>query len=122
MTSTSVILTQSASGSLKPARRVGGSTSGGGKVGVLSHVGTEEMLRQKAGGVPVPWERTLLAFLEIVEGQELDWWLCGSAALAVRGLAVSPNDVDLNVAETSALRLGELLADCLVEPVQRARG
>ncbi len=82
----------------------------------------EEMILQAAGMSPVPWEEALLAFLGRAEGQDLDWWLVGSAALAVRGLDVAPRDLDLVVDGVGAKKLGSLLLDVLVEPVQEVRG
>jgi len=78
----------------------------------------EEMVRQQAGLTPVPWDQTLGAFLRRIEGQHLDWWLGGSAALAVRGLPVVPGDLDLVVDDASAQKLGELFLDHLIEPVE----
>jgi hypothetical protein len=74
----------------------------------------EPMLRQTAEGA-APWDEALQEFLERVEG--VDWWLAGSAALAVRGVDVSPRDVDVITDAPGAVRLGELLLDALVEPV-----
>jgi hypothetical protein len=72
------------------------------------------MLRQTASGV-APWDGALLAFLDRVDG--VGWWLAGSAALAVRGVAVSPRELDVITDRAGAERLGELLTDRLVEPV-----
>jgi hypothetical protein len=83
----------------------------------VRHVGT--MLRQTASGV-APWDEALLAFLERVDG--VDWWLTGSGALAVRGVDVSPRDLDVITDAAGAQRLGELLADALVEPVFASDG
>jgi hypothetical protein len=77
----------------------------------------EEMILQTAGARPVPWEEALLAFLQAVKGQNIDWWLAGSAALAVRGMDLAPRDLDLVVAASDSMRLGDLLLDYLVEPV-----
>ena len=77
----------------------------------------EAMLQQKAGFRPVPWQKALLAFLQVVEGEKLTWWLRGSAALAVRGLDIAPGDIDLTTDDAGAHRLGALLLDYLVEPV-----
>lgn len=49
------------------------------------------------------------------------WRLCGSAALAVRGVSVIPRDLDLVVADADAVAVGSLLADGLIEPVCPAR-
>ena len=77
----------------------------------------EEAVLQAARVIPMPWERALAAFLEIVEGQEIDWWLTGSAALAVARLEIEPRDIDLVVADADAGPLGALLLDHLYEPV-----
>jgi len=68
----------------------------------------------------VPWEDALLAFVRRVEGAGIDWWLYGSAALAVRGQDVRPGDIDLHVDD--AFALGRLLDDWLVTPVERMTG
>ena len=75
------------------------------------------LLRQTAGLDPVPWEDALVTFLELVRDRDVRWWLAGSAALAVRGLAVSPRDIDVIVDGQGARALGELLAPHVVEPV-----
>ena len=77
------------------------------------------MLRQTADGV-APWDKALLAFLELARG--VDWWLAGSGALAVRGVDVSPRDLDVITDAAGARRLGELLVDVLVEPVFASEG
>jgi hypothetical protein len=82
----------------------------------------EEMILQMAGVHPVPWEQGLLVFLQIIEGQNIDWWLTGSAALAVRGLDVSPRDLDLVVDDSGAQKLGDLMLDYLIEPVIDTHG
>jgi hypothetical protein len=76
----------------------------------------EEMVLQLADARPVPWEKCLLAFLDAVDQQGIDWSLCGSAALAVRGMPIEPHDIDLEVSDADSQRLGELLLDHLVEP------
>jgi hypothetical protein len=77
------------------------------------------MLRQTAAGL-VPWEEALLIFLDRVD--RVDWWLAGSGALAVRGIDISPRDLDVITDAAGAQRLGELLADALVEPVCASEG
>ena len=39
----------------------------------------EQVVLQAARAVPVPWEQALLAFLEIMEDHDFDWWITGSA-------------------------------------------
>jgi hypothetical protein len=74
-------------------------------------------LRQLAGLEPVPWQNTLEAVCPLLDGAGVDWWLTGSAALAVRGAGLTPGDLDLVVAGGDAHRVGDLLLDHLVEPV-----
>ncbi len=77
----------------------------------------EPLLRQYLGLAPVPWQAALEAVCRKLDTNTVDWWLCGSAALAVRGIGVVPGDLDLVVADGDAVRVGELLAHGLVEPV-----
>lgn len=77
----------------------------------------EDVILQRAGMRPVPWEQTLKMFLRLADGHPINWWLAGSAALAVRGLDVGPGDVDLVTDDAGAHQIGELLLDYLIEPV-----
>lgn len=77
----------------------------------------EEMVLQLAGVRHVPWEKALSAFIRLIEGHDIDWWLAGSAALSVRGMDIEPRDLDLVVGSSDARRLGDLLLDYLYEPV-----
>jgi hypothetical protein len=74
----------------------------------------EAMVRQTARLDPAPWRAALAMLLERASG--LEWWLAGSAALAVRGLAVEPRDLDVIATADAADALAEALADVLVEP------
>lgn len=77
------------------------------------------MLRQLSGEAPVPWEDALIRFAQIV-GDQADWWLVGSTALAVRGVRVTPHDIDLVVGEDDYPRVNELVAEHLIEPPSRS--
>jgi hypothetical protein len=82
----------------------------------------QEMVLQTARIHLVEWDKSLSAFLQAIEGSSIDWWLTGSTALALRGLDIAPGDLDLVVDDTSASKLGELLLDYLVEPMQPSPG
>lgn len=83
----------------------------------------DTLVLQTACVLPVHWEQALLTFLEAVEPyQDIDWWLVGSAALAVRGIDVRPRDIDLSVDDVGAQKLGEVLLDYLVQPVEYTPG
>jgi hypothetical protein len=77
----------------------------------------ESMLRQAARLDPVPWRAALRELCQRTQGHGVDWWLAGSAALAVRGVPLRPGDLDLVCSVADVRRLGELLADVLIEPV-----
>jgi hypothetical protein len=83
-----------------------------------AHIG--QVLRQAARLEPVPWREALRELCRRTFDQPVDWWLTGSAALAVRGAAITPGDLDLVCGSTDALRLGDIFADALMEPVMRA--
>lgn len=80
----------------------------------------EPALRQAAGLDPVPWEEALAEVCRRLNGAGVDWWLTGSGALAARGLAISPGDLDLVVSGEDSHRVGDLLLDGLIEPVAPA--
>lgn len=77
----------------------------------------ERMVRQAAGQEPVPWRDALRMLCARTADSGVRWWLVGSAALAVRGVEVRPGDVDVVCSAADAHRLGDLLADDLIEPV-----
>jgi hypothetical protein len=75
----------------------------------------EPMVRQAAGLEPVPWSDALTT---LVERAGTDgWWLAGSVALAVRGIAVGPRDLDVISDTDGCERLAGALADLLIEPL-----
>ncbi len=83
--------------------------------------GIEPMLRQTAGLEPVRWQTALVDFLDRIEGQSVDWYLVGSAALAVRGMEVMPRDLDIVlVGEADVLQTRDLMLDVTVEPFARS--
>lgn len=68
----------------------------------------------------VPWRETLRELCRRASDLEAEWWLTGSAALAVRGVSIEPGDVDLVCSDRGAVTLGTIFADALLEPVVRA--
>jgi hypothetical protein len=77
----------------------------------------ELMVRQAAGLAPVPWRDALRELCRRTAEAAVSWWLTGSAAIAVRGAPLSPGDLDLVCSVEDAVRLGDVFADELVEPV-----
>lgn len=80
----------------------------------------EQMVLHSARLVPVPWEEALREVLHRVENTDLQWWIYGSAALALRGLPIEPGDIDIHVSD--AAQTGRIFDDLLVTPVERMNG
>jgi hypothetical protein len=81
----------------------------------------EEMVRQTADNSLICWEKSLQGFLEYIEAQNINWYLVGSAALAVRGMHVMPHDIDIVLTdEGSTKRISDLLLDYTVEPMVKS--
>ncbi len=74
-----------------------------------------ELLDQTSRLVPARWEHALEVLIE--RAGHVEWWLGGSAALAVRGAAVEPRDLDLVTSAEGAEELARRLDDLLVEPL-----
>jgi len=77
----------------------------------------ELMLRQAARLEPVRWREALHELCRRTRWLEPDWWLTGSAAIAVRGAPIEPGDLDLMCSADGALHLGQVFADAMIEPV-----
>lgn len=81
----------------------------------------EAMLLQTAGVSSVRWQDGLEDFLNRVEGQGIDWYLVGSAALAVRGMTIAPRDLDIVlVGEADVQHVRDLMLEITVEPFARS--
>jgi hypothetical protein len=80
------------------------------------------LLRQTARLEPAPWGEALRETARRLNSVGVDWWLTGSAALAVRGLSVSPRDLDLVVSEADASRVATAFEDALIEPTVAVEG
>lgn len=67
-----------------------------------------------------PWEKSLEHLHSLLAGANIEWMLGGSAALAVRGVQLTPRDIDFTVADQQATvaALGHLL----IEPPLKTNG
>jgi hypothetical protein len=74
-----------------------------------------DVLDHAAGRRLPPWDDALDAVVMRLQTARAEWFLAGSAALAVRGIDIVPRDLDLVVADAPhAMRA---LADVQIEPV-----
>lgn len=78
-----------------------------------------DVLDQATGRRLPPWDDALDAVATRLQAMRAEWFLTGSAALAVRGIDVVPRDLDLVVAD--APRAVQALADVQIEPVSANR-
>ena len=82
----------------------------------------EEMFLQVVYQRPIPWEKGLLEFVSRVSNSDVDWWLTGSCAACIRGINMSPHDVDIMVDSRSVDLLTELFQDNIIEPIIDTKG
>ena len=80
------------------------------------------LLRQTARLEAVPWREALRDAIRRLDRAGIDWWLVGSAALAVRGLQVEPRDIDFVVSDADARRAADAFEDVLIEPAVETDG
>jgi hypothetical protein len=77
----------------------------------------EDLILAEAGEKAKRWDVALEAFLRAVRGHDLNWYLVGSASLAVLNVDVVPGDVALAVDADGAHLLADILSDTLIEPI-----
>jgi hypothetical protein len=81
----------------------------------------ETMLKQAHGLAPVPFEMALAELLRKVAGplrdEGIEWYVAGSGAVRLARGMTSPHDIDIGTTRAGVDRLGELLAEYLIEPV-----
>jgi len=82
----------------------------------------EEMFLQLVYQRPIPWEKGLLKFVRLVSNSDVDWWLTGSCAACIRGIRMSPHDVDIMVDSRSVDLIRELFRDNIIEPIIETNG
>jgi hypothetical protein len=74
-------------------------------------------IERAAGGPLGDWEAALEAVIGRLEGRGVWWFLLGTAALAVRGIPVPPNGVDVGTDRKGAETIAKLFVDRTLKPV-----
>ena len=82
----------------------------------------DPLLRQTARLEPAPWQSALRETARRLDSAGVEWWLTGSAALAVRGIPVVPRDLDLVVSVEGAAAAATAFDDALIEPAVAVEG
>ncbi len=66
--------------------------------------------------IPADILRALGILAEKIEPSETSWAITGSTSLALQGIDVIPNDIDVLTNETGAYRIARLFTDQVVSP------
>jgi hypothetical protein len=82
----------------------------------------DPLLRQTARLEPAPWQRALRETARRLDASGVEWWLTGSAALAVRSIHIVPRDLDLVVSDQGAVAAAAAFDDALIEPAVAVEG
>ncbi len=82
----------------------------------------KEMFDQLGYFKPIPWEKALLEFFDKIEGQQINWWLTGSCAACIRGIPLSPHDIDIMVDSADINKVNEIFKDYIIEPILDTNG
>jgi len=76
-----------------------------------------ELISQAGNLKPVKWEEGLAAFIDIVSGEDIDWWLAGSCSLALRGIDVVPHDIDIMLSSRDLEKIKNHFLDYTLWPI-----
>ena len=80
----------------------------------------ETSIKQQLKLLPSPWEAALDWFLAETEGLGADWYIHGSAAMALWGIEVAPRGLDVIFANYSDFeKVREHFCRYAIEPIQR---
>lgn len=82
----------------------------------------QTMFDQLGYFAPTPWASGLRQFCRIMRDAGIPWWLTGSCAACIRGVALEPHDVDVMFDSRDTAALTEALRDYLIEPITPTNG
>jgi len=76
-----------------------------------------ELISQAAHLKPVRWEEGVDNFIDIIEGENIDWWVAGSCSLALRAINVLPHDIDIMLSSKDLEKIKSLFLDYTLWPI-----
>lgn len=82
----------------------------------------QEMFDQVGYFAPIPWEKALFEFSQVMAAKSIDWWLTGSCAVCIRGIPLQPHDVDIMVESADVEKISDSFSDFLIEPIVDTNG
>lgn len=74
------------------------------------------------GVLDPPFEAVLVALRERLQTSSIPWAIMGSTNLALQGLSIEPNDIDVQTTAEGATVIEEQFHDQVVEPVTFSEG
>jgi len=81
-----------------------------------------DYVEQVYGKKPAQWQEALEAFIDKTKGEQVEWLLMGSCALAVRGIDLQPRGVDLMMPIDDLSNIRNLFEDCTIVPFAECPG
>ena len=81
--------------------------------------GLPRMIRQFLDVESMKWETVLEETIQILDRYEINWWLAGSAACSVRGINISPHDLDIMTYRSEIGKFEKAFTDTTFEPFHR---
>jgi hypothetical protein len=76
----------------------------------------------KCSTIPPELVHTLATIQDLSSRNNVRWVLVGSLSLAIQGVKVPANDIDIATDEEGAFRLGELLQEFVIRPIVWTEG
>lgn len=75
-----------------------------------------EMLEITNGNKSMNWELSLKRIIEILYEKNIKWWLAGSAACAIRGINIKPQDIDIMTYKSEITKIKNAFKNYIIEP------
>jgi len=82
----------------------------------------EKMINNTLGSTSMDWEGALEAVSEKMLEHNIKWWLTGSAACTVRGINITPQDLDVMTYKTEIKKIEKAFKDFVIEPYTHVTG
>lgn len=62
------------------------------------------------------WEKALLTISKKFSENNIEWYIFGSVSDAIRGVKITPHDIDIIVHTKDFFKVKDVFSDCVVEP------
>lgn len=76
----------------------------------------EKMINNTLCNTKMDWEKALDAIADKMLKNNISWWLTGSAACAIRGINIIPQDIDIMTYKTEIKKVEKVFKNFAIEP------